>query len=734
MNRKTYSIAFALVFALGAPTTNPCSSAAQTPASRQSASQVKPSDDVVVITTNLVQVDAVVTDKNDEPVTDLRAEDFEILEGGRAQQITNLSYIALEPSAAAQPPETIGATPAKNNATTPAVPLRPEQVRRTVALVVDELCMTQLSHLTVRDSLKKFVDEQIRVGDLVGIFSTRGGAGALQQFTNDRRQLHRAINSLRWLPARLGYNCSDAFPVARSDYRGPSVLSGAGRQGSFETEEARNSRLRGEDFDRESLAVGALGTLRFIVGGLRELPGRKSVAFFSDGIPIYTRGAGSGRAVDALRSVIDAANRASVVFYTLDARGLPITGITAEDDVLPGLPGDDVDKTIESRRGALFESQNGLAYLAGATGGRFTYNSNDLNIGLRRMLADQRGYYLIGYRPSGETFARGADKFHRIEVRVKRPDLRVRSRQGFYGLTDKEARPAARTGDRQLYAALASPLSAGDIRVRLTPFFGNDARAGAFVRALLHIEGQDISFVDEPNGGKKLVLDVAAVTLGDKGQVVDEFNRTHTVRASGETLEQIRRNGLLYTADVPVKKTGAYQFRIVVRDGASKRLGSAGQFIELPDFKEGGLALSGIILSEAKPNAAPAIPAGAAAEAALSPVESPANSAVRQYLPGSVLSYGYIIFNAKPNRSNNQPQLTTQLRLFRNGQLIFTGPETPSEAGKETAVGQLGDFGYFKINDKSVPGEYVLQVIVNDLLAGEKRRTATQAIDFEIVN
>src|SRR5687768_14383374 len=174
----------------------------QTPASRPDGAPQKPEappqpsrldDDVVRITTNLVQVDAVVTDNKGKPVTDLREEDVEIKEDGRPQKITNFSFVSLE---SIEKPEDKQIT--KNSPPTPPVRLRPEQVRRTIALVVDDLGLSFESTYYVRQALRKFVDQQMQQGDLVAIIRTGGGIGALQQFTSDKRQLYAAIEKVKW--------------------------------------------------------------------------------------------------------------------------------------------------------------------------------------------------------------------------------------------------------------------------------------------------------------------------------------------------------------------------------------------------------------------------------------------------------------------------------------------------------------------------------------------------------
>ena len=698
-------------------------------------------DEVVRITTNLVQVDAVVTDKDGKVVTDLKAEDFELREEGRVQPITNFSFIPLEPAAAAaaantSPKPTTAAAIKRGAPLPPPMPrrLRPEQVRRTFALAVDDYDLSLASIYRTRDALRKFVDEQVQPGDLVAIFRLSGGSGALQQFTTDKTQLHRIIRDLRWFPR--ADDVASVFSPARRD---DTLKRQFGLDGVSSFEDERTLKLRQQmgatisDIHNSD----AVKALYYLVGYISKVPGRKSVVFFSDGLSMRKSRSGDPLGmVKALRRLVDAANRASVVLYTIDARGLVNTDmITAEEDVAPDAgPGDSTTEIRNARRSGLFDSQAGLDYMADATGGLFTHSANDLSRGLRRVLEDQRGYYLIGYRPDEAIFKKTA--FRELSVKVNRPGLRVRTRKGFFPVAENTAPARPRTLDQQLYDVLASPFSAGEIGVRLTSLFGDDPRSGSFVRSLLTIDPQQITFADEPGGWKKVVLDVAAVTFGENGsKIVDEFNRTHTVRLGPDTFRHIQSHGFSYTADVPVKKPGAYQLRIVVRDAASKHVGSASQFIEVPDLRKEQLALSGIVLTEADPQQGVAgLPPAATAEAALAPTISDSSPAVRRFRPGVMLSYAHLIYNARLGRASAQPQLTTQVRLFRDGQEVFTGPELPYAAQRsQPGSARLSNAGVFRLRPDALPGDYVLQVIVNDILTGEKRRVASQWIDFELM-
>src|SRR5215216_5517824 len=208
-----------------------------------SSSRQKPAEeDVVRITTNLVQVDAVITDKSGKLVTDLKPEELQLFENNRSQKITHFSYIAAGATAASPPSK-----PIVGDDKMPGVPpdrLRPEDVRRTIALVVDDLGLSFPSTHFVRRALKQFVDQQMQPGDLVAIIRTSGGIGALQQFTSDKRQLYSAIDHIKWYPG--GRSEVGAFaPI------GPPT---PGKRGA--EIDAKNKEL--EEFRSDLFSVGTL--------------------------------------------------------------------------------------------------------------------------------------------------------------------------------------------------------------------------------------------------------------------------------------------------------------------------------------------------------------------------------------------------------------------------------------------------------------------------------------------
>src|SRR5207244_2283060 len=221
-------------------------------------------------------------------------------------------------------------------------------------------------------------------------------------------------------------------------------------------------------------------------------------------------------------------------------------------------------------------------------------------------MADQKSYYLIGYRPDESTFdpQTGRRKFHHIALKVTRPGkYSVRMRNGFFGVSDEETSPVRRTQAQQLIGALTSPFGATGVHLQLTSLFGNDAKAGSFMRSILHIDARDLTFTDEPNGWHKVVFDVLAITFGDNGVPVDQNGRTYTLTLPDELYKRTLRDGLVYDVTVPIKKAGAYQLRMSLRDTSSERIGAASQFIEAPDLKKDRLALSGIVIRGDNPPA-----------------------------------------------------------------------------------------------------------------------------------
>jgi VWFA-related protein len=686
--------------------------AAQTP--QQPLQQPLP-DIVIRINVNLVQVDAVVTDSKGRPVTDLRKQDFVILQDGKPQTITNFSYISTKAPAART--MVAKATPAKGISApppAPAVRLNARQVRRAIALVVDDLGLSFESIARIRQSMKKWVDNDMQQGDVVAVIRTSAGMGALQQFTNDKRILYTAIDRVR-------YNSYGRVGISSFE-----PLGGAAAAAPFDTTRADEERER-------VFAVGSLGAIRYVVDGLREVPGRKSVVLFSENLRLLYRDGPNDLVMDEVRRLIDAANRSSVVIYSIDPRGLVYTGLSAADDTA-GMRPRQLARVETRRSREMFNSQDGMVMLAHDTGGLFMQNTNDIDGALRKVVEDGDGYYLIGYHPAAATFDQktGRPQFHNLQVRVKRPGLRVRSRKGFFGTSDRRIAPVAHTRQAEIAHALFSPFSTGDLHLRLTTIYTQTAAKLAVSNALLHFDPRELKFTDEPDDWHKAVIDTVAITFGADGQQVDATDKTWTIRMKGKTYQDALAEGIVYSLHVPVKKPGPYQMRVVLRDATTEEVGSATQFIDVPDVSKGRLTLSGLVLAADR-----ASPAAKAAdglthqEGQVADDDPNGTPAVRIFKPGAAIAYGYQILNAQVG-SDHKPELEVQTRIFRDGQVVYSGkPVAMQTDPKAEDPKRLLGGGRMQLGRIS-PGEYILQVVVTDKLAREKYRVAAQSQDFEI--
>jgi VWFA-related protein len=659
-------------------------------------------DDVVKITTNLVQVDAVVT-KDGKPVTNLTADDFEILEDGKRQTITSFAFISNVPNTASQPVTTDAK---KTGPVVPYAPVKPNESRRTIAFVIDDLGLSAESMHQVKRQLRKFVAEQLQPNDLVAIIRTSGEMGALQQFTNDKRILTRAVDQLRWnYCSRVGVH---VFAPFGSSDPGPRICGW------------------------RSYGV-TLKSLRFIVDSMGYLPGRKSLVLLSDDQPRESQdqflvaqgipqGMGTGNDSDvsapsdsinysfSLQKIAEKAIRSSVVIYSVDTQGLQYTGPTAADSFSSTSRNpQQIGNLMSTRSNLLFTRREGGELIAKQTGGFQIRNSNSFEF--NRIMEDQSGYYLLGYRPTDETFNR---RFHHIKAKVKRSGMSLRTRFGFFGVTEEEAARAKPPSTQDLTnLALASPFVAQDIEVGMTSFFVEDTAGGSIVRSFVYIDAKNLTFTPV-NGRQQGSIELHGVVFGDNGALVHQIKRGATVSLSEPEYQQAIANGMGLSFDMPVKRAGAYKARLVVRDRPSSRIGSAGQFVVVPDLKNRKPAVSGIILG--LPNAD----------------QSVSNAGGRRFRQNDDLYFAFNIYNAA-NESGQLRSLVMNAMLFRDDKTVYSGPEVPIVASNQKDLSRVFTNSVIKLTPDLEPGNYYLQVVITDKDAKNKAAVpVVQWIDFEI--
>ena len=689
--------------------------------------------------TRLATIDAVVVDDKGRHVTDLKPEEFEVVERGKSQAVRQAVYVQIigpdgrpvpQPAVMDTPPP--GASPEPTAAAARARPLAGShglttgaRTSRVLAIVVDDLGLSHESTAYVRKMLTHYVDNKVAPGDLVAIIRTAGGVGTLQQFTTDRRLLHAAIDRVRYsLQSRSGVAAFEAVVPASS----AALISGAGTS---------------IDALRTELATaGTLGALEYVLRGIEPLPGRKSVLFVSEGFDLGMRDAKMSRTWSAFTRVMDRANRAGVVVYSMDARGLQTGGLNAEDDAqtkkIP-MPNDGaapdpspvVRERANGRRRELLDSQDSLVYLAEQTGGFAVLNTNDLVAGMTSVIDDTRGYYLLGFDTSIAAGERWDPSD--IRLRVKRPGLTLRARRGLFGPADK-VRPRDSVPADPLVAATLSPFATGAIDVRLTTLFAHDKTAGSYVRLLFFIDPAGLTFTTGADGRHEADMSLLMLAIGDNGQTAAQARLQVPLRLTDDDYAQLRTRGLLYSARLGIKDAGGYQIRAAVQDEHSKAIGTSAQFVEVPKVGKDLVALSGVVLMDV------------AAAGAGAPGDAPAGSAIRTdvladgvlgepaikiFKPGSEVVYTFEIYDGRGKRKDG---LSTRATLLRDGKAFYTTPPAPVAGAPKEAqpVGAVPVGGTLSLGRRLPRGTYTLQVSVSPQSGRGRDRPASQWVDFEV--
>jgi VWFA-related protein len=570
-----------------------------------------------------------------------------------------------------------------------------------MAVVVDDMGLSLEGIYSTRDALKKFVEHDVGPHDLVAVVRASGGAGILQQFTADKDVLRAAVSELR-------YN-----------------VSASGALTPAEAAVATGSDVRAEEMRRRLLMLGTLGALDYVVEGLRSLPGRKSIILVSSILTVRDHEAQThvdADSVGALQRLADRANRASVVIYTVDPRGLqvlPQTQASAGSTPPASLP-QLIHSGIEDHAGA----QAGLQMLAHETGGRFIHNNNDTHWAVRQVIEDQRGYYLLGYVPDASTRRRGVDEY-RLKVKARRPGLRVRARSKYSGSLEPEPTPIPSTA-MQMVTAATSPFAVSELALRLTPILRRDGPKAHVARTFLHVDGSGLTIADADEPGMRQVhVALMTAAFGADGLVTEQVGREVTLPFRADFTERLKAAGLVLELSLPIRKPGTYQLRAVVRDVASGRQGSARYLLHVPPIRDAELGLSGISLS------------GVPDAAASLEVDPEASHAVRRFRPGSDVVYGFVVY-APRKRMVSPENLTTRLHLYREGLLVASEKgrtralPVPSRSSKEQQETTL--LGTFHLSGTIPPGHYLLEAVVTDGGATDRRRaTATERAAFEVV-
>lgn len=689
----------------------------------QDQQQVSP-EDVIRISTQLVQTDVVVMDKNEQIIGDLKLEDFEVYDNGKRQELHFMEFVSI-----AAPGRTEGTGPAKIAGVDTSVSrdMTAKDLKRVIAFVVDDVTIPAVDMARARDMLSDFVDNKMQDGDLVAIVRTVGSMGLLEQFTSDKTILRRAIRQLgvRSVPPHLAFAGSEADRVTAP----PTPLGDPSLATLTETVSTSDLDFDGpsEGTNQIPRSVLALSVSNRVVDSLRQIPGRKNLVLISGGLPLFDLSrAGSviGDVSQVFRTLTDNATRSGVVINTLDVRGLKTFGAVANfgdtparsglastyEEMVSGRQNPDFGRTMDTARLGDRPSTEllTLRVLADMTGGIPIVNSNNFAAGLDKILARSRGYYRLAYRPS-EKFD---NKYHGIEVKVRRSGARVFSAEGYVAREDKAA--GALSKEEQIMNAAISPLAQRslDVSAELQYKFANN-QAQLDINAF--INPRNLDFKRSEDGKYQASFDVVGFVFDHVGRSRGGISQTINTNLTEEDYKRAMLTGITYTASTQAPP-GYYQVRLVVREAETGKMGTVSRYFEVPDLSNKNLTMSSILLYEVSPAPVKTAPAQLSAARVISRKQD--------------LRYAAVIYNAKAE--SGKPQVRSRLIISQNGKVLFQEPEQPvttpvSAAGELIRVGQLG-------MSKVTPGRYVLTLVTTDPLADKKRQTVSRSVDFTVVN
>ncbi len=658
----------------------------------------------IKLSTELVQIDVLVTGKDNKPVGGLKREDFELYDNNKAQQITNFSYEETDKLRVGDQTTEASALPRA---------IAAGELKRVIAFVVDTLHIKFENIYRTRKMLEDFVDNKMQPGDLVLILPTGGGSGVLQQFTSDRRLLHRAIERLRPL-----FFSNDSTP-----YRSFARLGGApgGQMGTGGRGAGGMSMPRGGNFGampdplEEADVRATLNALNETIKSMTRLPGRKVSVLVSEGLRIFAT-----QTISDLTKTTGLAARANVVFYTIDPRGLDPLVLSAGDEIDQDAdPVTAVTNASDRKRDDFHESQDSLRAIAVDTGGKFFGNNNDIKQGLDAMLDENSAYYMLGFYPEA---SRWDGKFHKVKVVVRnRPDLTVSFRKGYLAKSppsDSLAKLDPKVAEA--IEAISSPLVRRDLDLRLTPLYADNAQREPIVTLLLHIDASRLSFT-QSEGRYQGKLDEIGFVLDANGKAVDKFSNELLLNLQPQTYDTVLNRGLVATRTLNVKP-GVYQVRLFVREAISGLIGTANDYIEIPDLKADRLSTSSLFVS------GQAVEEGKVVNTA----GEGGTPSQRRFNRDGEFTYWLAIYNPKLDGKTKEPRLEVRARILRGNRVVYKGEPRPVVAAQGSTPTRIITGGIVKLL-KLQPDDYTLEVTVRDKLrAKENRSLIRQEMDFSV--
>jgi len=530
-------------------------------------------------TANVVVVDVTVMSRDGKPIANLTKSDFLIYEDGKLQSLQSCELQKLEtkPIEPVPPVKTLQAraapTPAPAAASAPEAPPPKADLRdhRLIVMLFDMSTMQPQEQIRSVDAAIKFLGTQMTTSDLVSIMTFGSELKTVLDFTADRDQLISTVHG---------------FHVGESSELSTMADTGADAQdisGSFVADETEFNIFNS---DRK------LAALEDAARRLAHYPEKKALVYISSGI--QKTGVENQ---SQLQATVNAAVRANVAFYPIDARGLMATP-----------PGGDASQAAsvgsnlysgsaqQSLMDNFHNTQETLDSLAADTGGKALLDSNDLTLGMTQVQKDMSSYYMLTY---ASTNSAEDGTYRRIQVKLapKVGDLHVKLdyRQGYFAPTTF-AKMTGTNKEAQLQEALQSDNPVTDLPMAAEVDYFRLGRGKYFVPITVRIPGSALAFTNK--GAKAATeLDFIGEIRDARGHQASAVRDTIPVKVAATTAGEVTRKQIQYDTGFTLVP-GKYSLKFVARENGEGKTGTFESPFVVPDLGSGNaLRLSSVIFS-----------------------------------------------------------------------------------------------------------------------------------------
>lgn len=661
------------------------------------------------IATGQVLLDMVVRDKKGHLVKDLKSSEVEVYEDGVLQKPESFRLITRADEA-----ESAKAKAAAGDQT--RQPVVPESGFGAVAMVFDNLQPDSRRYAC--QAAKAYANENIKSKDYVSVFALGLSLSPVQSFTRDMELTRKAIAQVE----TMAYNANikpgtgqDLLNKAEKIQDAPDPTRQDPSQKLWALFQARMVEAY-EKLELQRKGLATVNGLMAIIEAQKQMAGRKAILFFSDELTITTETGAQ------FADVTSAANKANVTIYTVDAAGLrgdSQTSVAARNqrvlaerarsraDAGGPILGQAVLKDMEKNESIVNNSAGGrLEQLALWTGGFVVSDTNEMGKRLGRVDEELRTYYLMSYITTNQNLD---GKYRQIEVKLKRPDLIVQSRKGYFA-----ASSGASFAEFEAAAVAALNNSPTPLPVRALALSFPQATPVARVPLMAQIPGDAITFIED-QAAKTWSMDfrVIAQIKDREKQVVKNMSQQFRLTGPLDKLAEAKRNGLNYYREAELP-TGGYEVEIIAHDAPSAKASMSRIPLEVAAEGESKLSLSSVIIV-ASASQAPANRQAdnlfVAGDLLLIPnLGAPIRKSVNKQLP--------FFFTVRPAKGSAAP--TAELEILQGGQSLA---KLPMPLPAADASGRIQFASALPLDSLSA-GSYELKISVSDAKSAVSRSVA----------